>query len=57
MLSLLNALPATRDMPIMVITGRKDVDERRVQKLGAAAFLTKPFSRQLFSDQVSRLLF
>ena len=35
--------PATRDLPVIIITGRKDrMLERRMLSLGAAKFMTKP---------------
>lgn len=55
-LTLLSALPATKDMPILIVTGRQDISEAYVKQLGAVALLNKPFSRQEFSERVSSLL-
>jgi two-component system C4-dicarboxylate transport response regulator DctD len=55
-LSLLSAMPSTKNMPILVVTGRSDIDEAHVKRLGAAALLQKPFFRPAFSEQVAKLL-
>ncbi len=48
MLEALRSDPATRDIPVIVVTGRGD-DETYTQarKLGAAQLLTKPVARDL----------
>ena len=39
--------PATRDIPVIVLTGRKEASiERQMRALGASEFLTKPFDWQ-----------
>ncbi len=55
-LSLLSALPSTKEMPILVLTGRSDVTEFQIRRLGADAFLSKPFSAAELTGIVSELL-
>ena len=39
--------PATHDIPVIVLTGRHERSvERRMRRLGASEFLTKPFDWQ-----------
>ncbi len=46
-----------RDIPIMVITGTSDPDAaERVRKLGANAFITKPFSAAVVREKLEEWL-
>ena len=48
---------AHRSVPIMVITGTSDPDAaKRVQKLGANAFFTKPYSAVLVREKLEQWL-
>ena len=53
MLEALRSDPATRDIPVIVVTGRGD-DETYTQarKLGAAQLLTKPVARDLLMKAI-----
>ena len=47
--------PVTKDIPVFVITGRKDrALERKMLNLGAAEFLTKPLDFQKLINELSR---
>jgi chemosensory pili system protein ChpA (sensor histidine kinase/response regulator) len=49
--------PATRNIPVMVVTSRAGAKHReRAMKEGAASFMTKPVQEDQFITQVSRLL-
>ncbi|HYL92784.1 MAG TPA: response regulator, partial [Alphaproteobacteria bacterium] len=49
--------PATRNIPVMVVTSRAGAKHReRAMKEGAASFMTKPVQEDQFIAQVSRLL-
>ncbi|MFI5104718.1 MAG: response regulator, partial [Terriglobales bacterium] len=49
--------PATRDIPVMVVTSRAGAKHReRAMKEGAAAFLTKPVQEDHFIAAVGRLI-
>lgn len=59
-LELLEALrkdPATREVPVVVVTGRGD-DETyaKVQKIGVADYLTKPVQREQLIESIERHL-
>jgi len=46
--------PATRDLPVIVLTGRRDASiERQMRNLGAAEFLTKPMDWSLLRAALS----
>jgi putative two-component system response regulator len=53
MLETLRTDPATRDIPVIVLTGRGD-DETysRARELGAAQLLTKPVARDLLMKAI-----
>lgn len=47
--------PATRDIPVIMITGRKGgAIERKVRNLGAAAFLNKPIAFETLLEELRR---
>jgi DNA-binding response OmpR family regulator len=49
--------PLTRDIPVIVLTGRKDKAlERKMLNLGAAAFLTKPCAWNTLHSKLGRFL-
>jgi len=52
----LRADPATRDLPVLVVSGISDVSEADLRAAGANEFLTKPFSSSILLDAVARLL-
>jgi DNA-binding response OmpR family regulator len=55
-LKALRADPATRDLPVLMISGIPDVTEAELRAAGADEFLTKPFSHTVLVDTVARLL-
>ncbi len=56
-LSQLRSRPATRDIPVMVLTAKGDEDnEVRVFELGAADFVTKPFRARALSARLEAVL-
>ncbi len=57
MLSQLRSRPATRQLPIIVLTAKGDEDnEVRVLELGADDFLTKPFRARALSARLESAL-
>lgn len=49
--------PRYRELPVLVLTTRGDHSSRAaVERIGAAAYLTKPFSADALASQASRLL-
>lgn len=51
----LKETPVTRDIPVIVLTGRKEASIRRMMlNLGADAFLTKPVEFEHLLDEVLR---
>lgn len=53
----LKAMPKTRDIPVIILTGSGDVGTRdRSESQGADLFLTKPFSPRELQTQVARLI-
>jgi PAS domain S-box-containing protein len=55
----LKADPATRDIPVIVMTGSMTVDDtkrRKVLALGAARFMSKPFSVQDLIEEIEMVL-
>jgi two-component system chemotaxis response regulator CheY len=49
--------PASRALPVIVLTTRGDEESREVaMAAGATLYLTKPFQPQALADQVKRLL-
>lgn len=53
----LKADPATADLPVLMLTARgQSADRERALRLGAARFLTKPFSNAEVRAAVSDLL-
>jgi DNA-binding response OmpR family regulator len=53
LLERLRADPATADLPVIVETGREDVDAiDRAYRAGATAFVTKPLNWRLLSYQI-----
>jgi type II secretory ATPase GspE/PulE/Tfp pilus assembly ATPase PilB-like protein/CheY-like chemotaxis protein len=56
-LSQLRSRPATRDLPVMVLTAKGDEDnEVRVFELGADDFITKPFRARALSARLEAVL-
>jgi CheY-like chemotaxis protein len=57
-LSELRKHPATRDIPVVFLTGQADKPEesRKLSKLGAAGLITKPFAPHELAATVSALL-
>jgi type II secretory ATPase GspE/PulE/Tfp pilus assembly ATPase PilB-like protein/ActR/RegA family two-component response regulator len=56
-LAQLRSRPATRDLPVLVLSARGDEDnEVRVLRLGATDFLTKPFRPRALSARVEATL-
>jgi type II secretory ATPase GspE/PulE/Tfp pilus assembly ATPase PilB-like protein/CheY-like chemotaxis protein len=56
-LSRLRSRPATRDIPVMVLTAKGDEDnEVRVFELGADDFITKPFRARALSARLEAVL-
>jgi DNA-binding response OmpR family regulator len=53
MIEALRSDPATRDIPVIVLTGRGDDDTySRARELGAAQLLTKPVERDLLMKAI-----
>lgn len=53
----LKANPATRDIPVIVITGRKERGlARRMLALGAASFMTKPLDMTALTQELGKHL-
>jgi len=52
----LRADPATRDLPVLAISGVAGVSADELRAAGADDFLTKPFSANVLRDTVTRLL-
>ena len=56
-LEALRADPATRDLPVIVITGREDIESiDRAYALGATSFVNKPVNWRLLAYQVKYVL-
>ncbi len=55
-LKTLRAGAATRDLPILILTGLGAADAERTLALGADEYLSKPISASVLTDTVSRLL-
>jgi CheY-like chemotaxis protein len=56
-LSQLRSRPATKDIPVMVLTAKSDEDnEVRVFELGADDFITKPFRARALSARLEAVL-
>ncbi|HKP48663.1 MAG TPA: response regulator, partial [Gemmatimonadales bacterium] len=56
-LAQLRSRPATRDIPIMVLTAKGDEDnEVRVFELGADDFVTKPFRARALTARLEAML-
>lgn len=48
---------ATREIPVVMLTGRNELDDKaRSLSLGAADYLSKPFDLEEFRDCVQRVL-
>lgn len=53
----MKAEPATRDLPVLILTAKGQQQDRRVaEELGADGFVTKPYSNAEVVDAVRRLL-
>ncbi len=53
----LGELAATRDIPVVFLTGKsEDDDRRRFEALGATAVIAKPFNPQTLPEQVASAL-
>jgi chemotaxis protein histidine kinase CheA/CheY-like chemotaxis protein len=53
----LRANPATRDLPVIMITSRStDKHRREAERAGVNVYLTKPFAEDELLDQIHRLL-
>lgn len=48
----LKADPATASVPIVLLTARRDLDERRLAETGAAGVVFKPFQPQDLASQI-----
>ncbi|SRR5712691_1530218 len=48
----LKADPATANVPIVLLTARRDLDQRRIAGAGAAGVLFKPFQPETLAQQV-----
>lgn len=56
-LQLLRQAAATRDIPVVFLTGKsEDDDRRRFEALGATAVIAKPFNPQTLPEQVASAL-
>lgn len=56
-LTRLRGHPATRDIPVIILTGQEEAIYRTLSYgVGAVAHLTKPFSPAVFTDTVRRVL-
>jgi len=51
----LKADPATAGIPVVLLTARHDLDERRIAETGAAGVLFKPFQPETLAQQVRDL--
>ena len=52
----IRADPALRTLPVMILTAKGQVQDRRTaEEIGADAFMTKPFSNRDVVEQVRRL--
>jgi DNA-binding response OmpR family regulator len=52
----LRADPATRDLPVLMLTAKgQEKDRERAVQLGASAFMTKPFSNAEVRDKLRAL--
>jgi putative two-component system response regulator len=47
--------PATADVPLVFLTARKELDEARVQEVGAAGVVVKPFDPEQLADQLREM--
>ena len=47
--------PATAAVPVVVLTARREVDERRLTAVGAAGFVPKPFQPDELARRVREL--
>ncbi len=52
----IRAEPATRDLPVLAISGSTNATAAELRAAGADEFLTKPFSSTVLLDAVARLL-
>ncbi len=53
----IRAQPALKDLPILVVSARiLPLDRAHAEEAGASAYLTKPFTRAHFAEQVRALL-
>jgi CheY-like chemotaxis protein len=53
----LQAEPRTRDIPVILLTAKANTTDRhRLEQIGVAGLLTKPFDPMLLSDQVMAIL-
>ena len=51
------ALPHRANLPVIILTAKgQDVDRRKAFELGAADFITKPFSPKKFLNRVDQIL-
>jgi CheY-like chemotaxis protein len=56
-LSELRTLPHRRDVPVVILTAKgQDADREEAFRLGAADFITKPFSPKKFLNRVDQIL-
>ncbi len=57
LLELIRDLPGRRDLPVIVLTAKgQDADRDRAYALGAADFITKPFSPKKLLNRVDQIL-
>jgi len=47
--------PDTADVPLVFLTARKELDEAKVQEVGAAGVVVKPFDPEHLADQLREL--
>jgi CheY-like chemotaxis protein len=54
---LLKASEKTRDIPVVMLTAKSSQDDRqRCEEMGAADYVTKPFSLDLLRSMISRIV-
>ncbi len=57
LLAELRSLPHRRDTPVVILTAKgQDADREEAFRLGAADFITKPFSPKKFLNRVDQIL-
>ncbi|TVP57652.1 MAG: response regulator [Gemmatimonadales bacterium] len=57
LLEIIRDLPGRRDVPVIVLTAKgQDADRDRAYALGAADFITKPFSPKKLLNRVDQIL-